>query len=720
MDQLLREFLADADDLIEALFNDIRMLREKQAEAEAHARRELTGRIFRRVHTIKGTAAAAGLETASRIAHEFETLLDGIRRGRVEVREPVLDAFEDGAHALSQTFMAAARGETSTLPIELLENLRHLAESSSRTPNQHASHHNPAATSATSATSGATSALLPAELENFLSADETRRVHEAVAVGQRLFVVHVRFELEDFAVGFRELSAALSRSGELISTLPGATEAAPGAINLRLLYAAETNEEELRSQVSLFGSLSIEGLKPETIEELKPESAGHSVSSATEFAGERDAAPFDDASTTDTTLARAVAPLAMQVRVELGKLDALISDAHELMTQTGAALRLALENVATGALRDGLEERATIIQRRSVELEEQLISLRRVPLAQTLERAARVGRQAARAVGKEVIFAIEGGETLLDKSLVEAVSDPLLHLVRNAVSHGIEAQEERLNAGKSASGTVRLEALAEGDRVILSITDDGRGIDLESIARAAVRRGLIEDGRSVTHHQAMRLIFSPGFSTATVVSKMAGRGVGLDVVERAVEQLGGEMRVWSATARATTFEMVVPVALALSSALVVSSSGHSYCVDSGHIAETCMVAPEDIRRVGDEETLDREGEKLPLVRLRRLLGQPAFDEGAEQQPPQHQRWHVIIVTMLKGVAEAEPGASSVRAAIAVQVDDWSEGRAEVLVRRLGAHAAHWQGIRGAAELANGELALVLDLPRLLEIEGSGR
>jgi two-component system chemotaxis sensor kinase CheA len=704
MDQLLREFLADADDLIEALFADIEALREKREAGRA--RRALTAQIFRRVHTIKGTAGAAGLETLSQIAHELETLLDGVRLGRVSLSEPVLDAFEDAAQALSHALAAAARGESSHLPIELLETLRRLAASNSSDEGQHASHHGseaasiptatPSSTSASAAT--ATPALLPEEIAGFLGADDTRRVHEATAEGQRLFLLHVCFGLEDFDVRFRELSAALGQLGELISTLPGANEAAPGSINLRLLISAEMSAEELGSQVAPFASVSTE--------ELKHEAANRSVSSSALLEREADVAPSDEASTPDASSGPAIAPPATHIRVELGKLDALIAAAHELRTKAGAALNLALENVAAGALRDDLEAHAQRIGKYFVELEKQLIGLRRVRLAETLERAARVGRQAARAVGKDVAFEIVGGEVLLDKSLVEAISDPLLHLVRNAVSHGVETSEERIEAGKTGRGTVRLEALAEDQRVILNIMDDGRGLDLESIARAAVRRGHIEAGRAVTPQQALRLIFSPGFSTARAVSQMAGRGVGLDVVERAVEQLGGEMRVRSDVGTGTTFGMVVPVALALISALVVSSAGESYCVDAGHVVDARLFAPEDVSRVGDEEALDWQGRKLPFVRLRRLLGQPSAEEEVGKR-------HVVIVSEVKGGAEANAGAGG-HAYAAVQVDGWNEERAEVLVRRLGAHAAYWQGVSGAAELADGRLALVLDVPRLLE------
>jgi two-component system chemotaxis sensor kinase CheA len=317
----------------------------------------------------------------------------------------------------------------------------------------------------------------------------------------------------------------------------------PGTINFRLLYATGAGAEELRALAALFGSASIEELQPACASD-----------------DEKVIGQVDESSATDSAEVEKNAPLTTHVRVELEKLDELLYTAQELKTETKAALELALEGAAPDAVRDRLAAHAASIERRFVELEEQLTGLRRVTLKQTLERAVRAGRQVARATGKEVAFEIEGADVRLDKSLVEAISDPLLHLVRNAVDHGLEPPAERIQAGKSARGTVRLEVVRETERVTLRVTDDGRGIDLESVARAATERGLIAAGSSLSRQQALRLIFRPGFTTSPVVSQMSGRGVGLDVVERAVEQTGGEMRVSSETGQGTTFEMIVPTA----------------------------------------------------------------------------------------------------------------------------------------------------------------
>jgi two-component system chemotaxis sensor kinase CheA len=384
------------------------------------------------------------------------------------------------------------------------------------------------------------------------------------------------------------------------------------------------------------------------------------------------------------------------------------------MTGTEALFGTALSLNVAGRERTELEIRASRIRRAFIELEERLIGLRMISLSQTLARAARVGSIAARTLGRNVEIEIEGADVRLDKSVADAISDPLLHLLRNAVSHGIESAEERLAQGKPESGTVRIEAVSEGSRVCLRVADDGRGIDPELVARVAVERGLIEDGTGLTKHESLRMIFRPGFSTANLVSDVSGRGVGLDVVEKAIEQVGGELRVSSEPGTGTTFEMVLPTTLALAPSLVVSSAGYKYTVDASHISEAGYVSLDDIEISNAGEVTVWRGIRMPVLRLRKLLGQ---EEESGLAP---ERFHVVI-SHIAGQAEAEQDSESdsseQKGSAAVVVDSW-DGHSDVLVRSLGRHAALWRGVSGAAELRDGSIALVLDLPRLLEMNTS--
>ena len=389
------------------------------------------------------------------------------------------------------------------------------------------------------------------------------------------------------------------------------------------------------------------------------------------------------------------------MRVDLNELDEIINATHEVLSEANGAFNLAASVNQQDAAPAELRERVGNVRRRLVELEERLIGLRMIPVARMLARAERAGRIAAQLTGKQVDFEIEGSHVRIDKSLADAMADPLLHILRNAVDHGIEKPAERTAAGKNARGRVRLGAWAEGSRVILKVEDDGQGIDPLRVTRVAVGQGIIEAGKLLTKEQAMRLIFRPGFSTAAIVSNVSGRGVGLDVVERAIELVGGELRLSSEQGAGTTFEMILPTTLALTPALVVHSAGHRYCIDEKYIAETGFVTKSEIERSGEAEQISWRGQLAPLIRMRQLLGQPPREDTNGDSVP-------VIISRVGG----ETATDGIRYEV-LAVDAFGE-RAAALVRGLGRYATRWRGISGATELRDGTLALVLDLPRLLE------
>ncbi|MBV9209777.1 MAG: Hpt domain-containing protein [Acidobacteria bacterium] len=529
MDQLLREFLGEAEELVEVLSGDLQALRARRGDGRA--RRELVARIFRHVHTLKGSSASVELEGVTDIAHEFETLLDGVRLGRVEVDEAVLDTFENTVSALSQMLGAAANEEQPVAPPALIQRLRRLA-------------YRAVGGGDSSNALAQVLAALPAEIARALSEYEEHRLREALREGARAFIVEVNFDLTTFDERFRDLSDALSIGGEIISTLPGMESAAPDQINFRIVYATDLQAEDLTARLEAFGEIKLTELAAAVADD-----ESHAVED--EGAGS-DAESFEPAS---------IKPLTTLVRVELSELDAIIQAAQELQRETMSALDL-VQPVEDKELGAELDERRARLLQRFAELEENLTGMRLVPVAQTLSRAVRAGTMAARSLSKEIDFEIEGGEVRLDKSVSDALADPLLHLLRNAVAHGIETADERAAAGKSLRGRIKLEAAAEGNRVRLRLTDDGRGISAQLVAEAARARGLVDAQALVSEEQALRLIFAPGLSTAVMVSNVSGRGVGLDVVERAVADIGGEIHVKSKVGAGTTFELLLPASLA--------------------------------------------------------------------------------------------------------------------------------------------------------------
>lgn len=697
-ERLLREFLAEAEDLIEELYGDVAELRERRGEGAV--RRELVARTFRHVHTVKGTAAAAGLEAAGRIAHEFESLLDAVRSGAAQLGEEALDACEEAVGALAESLDVTARGGTQAIPEGLVARLRRLA---AHAPGAHAS-------------AGDVEGLVPPEVARALSAHERQRLAEAVAEGARAYLVSVEFELSDFDEQYRRLSESLKESGEVVSTQPFINDVGPGRVGFRIVYASAEAFAALVTRASAFGAkldaAADEDASVRGVGTFDMQAVGDSDESEVGTLEGRDGetstalggvtAESAPASPSNVPAA-STGTNAAGVRVTLEELDELISTTHGLFADTLGALDLALAGGVEGDGRAALEERVRGVRRRFFDLEERLIGLRMVSLRASLLRAARAGRAAARAAGRRVEFEVAGGDARLDRSLAERVADPLLHLVRNAVDHGVEPEDERVASGKSAAGRVRIEAGSEGGLVVLRISDDGRGVDVEAVERAAAAAGLIAPGASLTEAHALRLIFRPGFSTAGHASLVSGRGVGLDVVERAIEEAGGEVRVRSERGRGTTFELRLPTTLALLPAHVVTSGGRRYCLDAGQVLEAGHAEAATVFSTGTRRTLRWRGRELPFVEMRELLGLGA--QGAETKSAA--RLAFVVARGRQGSEdEAEP-----RAAVAV---DGLEGQSEVLVRGLGRHAKRWRAVGGATELRDGTVALVLDLPRLLE------
>jgi len=660
MDEEQGQFIADAREIVERLDRDLEQLRA--ARSRGRQRRELAARIFRRVHTLKGSAGSLGLQRVSLIAHECEGVLDGVRLGRIEITDDVLDAFEAASDAIARALEAGSSEQSEPEADAVVERLRALA-AKSKTQGAIAS--------------GLRSAL-PTEIARALSEYDLQHAREAIREGAKLFIVSAGFALESFDLQFRELSKLLGQSGEIIATVPGEPSTAE-EINFRLLYAAELISNETLRQASTLGRIELDELKIESSTGGENIPAGTFPSLAPPSGGSESAS----------------------VRVELDQLNQLVSDTSELFRDTTNAL----ESLSGPANKTAVDAAAARLRRRFVELEERLIKLRLVPCAEIFERTAtRAGRTAARQLGKQVEFEIEGRDVGIDKSLADAIAEPLLHLVRNAVGHGIESPEARIAAGKSAAGKVKLAAFNEGSHIHITVTDDGRGIDLDRIATSATEHGIATSGEGLSMDQCLRLIFRPGFSTASEVSQLSGRGIGLDVVDRAMEQAGGEVRIATEAGVGTTFVMILPAALALVDCVIVRSDDQVYGIRSARVADHRSLDAPELRQISSTNTIDWKGEQLPVLSLRKLLSQAEDEDG-------HHGRDLIVCQ-----ADANrPARTRGQDPFALIVDSIS-GKQETLVRGLGRHAARWPGVSGAAELQDGNVALVLDVDHLIEAQ----
>ena len=662
VDQSQHEFLIEIEELVERLFVDLDRLRTSTAGESAPRKvRESIDQIFRTVHTIKGAAGTSGLEAVGRIVHEFENALDALRTGKIKLDACLIDTLGTTAEALDQTVRAIASGTAAPSHFALIDQLRAAVlggDGGDAGPSR------PTAPNIKK---------LESELGQSLNDTEKHRLRSAVAEGNQLFSVEASFNLADFDQRFQDFKDKLSAHGEIVSTSPSADDRQPGKITFRILYASDLQLERLEASVAEF-----------------PDAAFTSISNGSD----RNAEPGLSAGSPLPPPSR----LASFVRTDLEKLDRLISSTDELFRSSSRAFDLALSPDRYGAERlEQLRELNDQIRKQFLGVEHELINLRMVLLGPTLQRAARAGRAAARLVGKEIDFEISGAELRVDKLIADAIADPLVHLVRNAVDHGIEDAATRVAAGKNSRGRIHIRAISEGSQSRVRVIDDGRGIDPVEIAGAAKRLGLTavapDDSDRIDIDRSLRLIFRPGFTTLDKASAVSGRGVGLDVVETAIEQVGGELRVSTEPARGTTFEVRLPVTFGIIAANVVVSAGVRYCIPADQTLGIDAIDLVDGASGANQ---------LRQVSMRDLLGQPDAPEDPANQ------LHLITCQFTDERAGREPESRCVGIVV-----DRVEGPQEVLVRTLGRYAGRWYGIAGATELKDGTVALVLDLPRLI-------
>jgi two-component system chemotaxis sensor kinase CheA len=373
------------------------------------------------------------------------------------------------------------------------------------------------------------------------------------------------------------------------------------------------------------------------------------------------------------------------VRIELGRLDALMNLVGELVV---ARVRLAhLTRGSNGHLAETVTQASRLI----ADLRDEIMRSRMVPVWQVFDRFPRLVRDAARALAKQVDFVVEGKEIELDRSMLDEIGEPIVHLLRNAVDHGIESSAERLAAGKPAAGRILLSAERDRAAVVIKVSDDGRGIDRERVLARAKETGLVEsDRREITDDELVRIIARPGFTTASRLTEVSGRGVGVDAVYTRVRAIGGSVDVRSVAGRGTTVTLRLPLTVAILRAILARVENEQYAIPITHVSETVEVLPESVQTLRGSEVLMVREDVLPLIRLRQVVGLPAA-----RLPDLEQ---AVIVHL------AEKRAALV-------VDDLV-GQQDILVKRVDQVRDGLRCFSGATILSDGAPALILDVGSL--------
>ncbi|HMJ51966.1 MAG TPA: chemotaxis protein CheA [Polyangiaceae bacterium] len=697
-DKAREEFFSEAHEIIEGLSRDLLQLDSTRGKGPVDP--ELVNNIFRAVHTLKGLAGLFGATRMSALSHELENVLDDLRLGKIELTQSALDLLFRGVTIYGR-ILAVEKGTRTDALTDIDQFLRELAELSE-------------AQSDEAPISGAFYELDPGLLA-VLTEYEEHRLRTNIEQGQSLFRLRVRFELATIDGALSSLKTKAKPHGEIITYLPTGEGAEADSIELDILMASKASLEVLRSllggeqtQIEEVPRRSRAAKDPVLVQSRPgshgpPEPTGFGSVHPPTLPPRPKAVAQRPGALPKGAASSAVAEVSLRsvtqtVRVDIRKLDLLMNIVGELSIVRNAIGRLTESVRKSPELREiGMElyRLHRGFERQLADLQSGILEVRMVPLGQLFDKLARVVRQISREADKDVNLVITGAETEVDKLIVEELSDPLMHMIRNAIDHAIEARIERERVGKPAVGTIALNAFQKASHVVIEVEDDGKGIDETKLVSAAVKRGLLaqEEVTELVHREVLNLVFIPGLSTKSDVGELSGRGVGMDVVKTNIGKLGGIIDIYSERGIGTKFTVTLPITLAIISALIVQVEGRTFAVPLASVQEAIWLDPAALRRVEGQEMMTLRGATLPLCRINELFS--LTSPGKPKARP-----YAVVVSV---------GARR----LGLVVDELI-GQQDIVIKPLGPSLKKVKGFAGATELGDQRVALVLDAPALIE------
>jgi two-component system chemotaxis sensor kinase CheA len=656
----------------------LQSLNEAGLELESRpADEEVLRSVRRAVHTLKGDSAACGLNQLSELAHEMEDVLTP-QIGRTQgpkLAEVVL--------AAADTFEAMLGAYQRRKELPPSDGLRTLIKNLLAPPVTHdAPNHSPS--------------IVPAAFS--WSEYEQLMISEALHRGESVFNVALRIDPNSMmrAAAFQLIRNVLHGCGTVIALRPEDNAAAASVEIVEAALASVQEESHVAQRCRI----------PSIVSEVRVERAAAADSVQHEMLGEileaqaaRIAATGDHEDAAAKAGSAAAAVVESTLRVDASRIDSVMNLVGELIIGKSMLNRALAEfdqrhskDPVRAKLVDALQFQARVLD----ELHKSVLKIRMVPVEQLFRRFPRVIRDVAKQCGKDVALEVSGQHTDLDKGILDALAEPLTHIVRNAVDHGIEPADERLAAGKPARGTIFLNAYHQGTQVVIEVRDDGRGMNAGLLRKHAVEKGLMkaDDASRLSDVEALNLIFEPGFSTATAVTEVSGRGVGMDVVRTVMDRLKGTVQIHSLAGKGATFQLRAPLTLASIQTLLFRVGGRLFAVPLSSVVEITRIGEEEIHKVDQREVLRLREQILTLVRLNTLSRIHAVDAA-----PKKKRSFVIVI-----------GASDRRFGLVV---DQLVGEEELVIKALPGDIVASDLVSGASILGDGTVVLILNVPAVL-------
>ncbi|MGV2883826.1 chemotaxis protein CheW [Paenibacillus taichungensis] len=683
MNQYLSMFIDESNDHLQSLNENMLQLEGSPEDLG------IVQVIFRSAHTLKGMAATMGFEDLASLTHKMENVLDMVRNEKLKMQDFIFDTLFKSLDALENMVQDITGGGEGKADVSSIVASLQAIESGEWT----------GGTAPVAEANQSSSTVTPSAVE--LDEFQYSVLDQSIAEGHRVLYIEVLVSEQSQLKGVRAYMVfdLLERSGEIVKSFPTVQDIEQEKFerSFSLYYITTKEAQELEKgimSISEIESAKVIQLDQETLQQMTNQAAATAEVEAAPVPAPVDASPEPNSSSkeepkkpvvTKTAAPKQAAAPSRTIRVDIERLDVLMNLFSELLID-----RSRLEQLASETGNNDLSDTVAHLSRVSTDLQNIVLKLRMVPVDTVFNRFPRMIRDLAKTLDKKIDLVITGAETELDRTVIDEIGDPLVHLLRNAVDHGVESIAERVAAGKPELGTVNLRAFHSGNHVFIEIEDDGKGIYRDNLLRTAVKRGVVteEQGAKMSDDEVNQLLFAPGFSTADKISDISGRGVGLDVVKSKITSLGGNVTIHSTPGKGTNFSVQLPLTLSIIAAMLVRLGSEKYAVPLSSIVETAIVQREQVRNIHGNKMITFRESLIPYLSLSEVFGVPDFNDADEQETE--------IVVIRKGERLA-----------AVAVEEFI-GQSEIVLKSMGTYLPAIEGISGATILGDGQVALILD------------
>jgi two-component system chemotaxis sensor kinase CheA len=660
MEQYREAFIEEAREHIETVTQSLLILEKDPKNTDA------LNNIFRSAHTLKGSSGMMGFKDLQNLSHAMEDIFDGLRKGG-QVSSDLIDVLLECIDALTRRLENIQNGTDEQ--IEVKPFVKKLHKFSKETQDTDLSREETLPEEKS-----------PEEIDSVsLCEKEKKQIEKALKAGNKCFLVAVKFSDD---CSFRSLRANmvlqnLADKGKVVKTTPKIEDDATEEIGSELKIVFITKFSKKESEECAKSVCEVDQVQVEAFDIDSPKRKEATQKVKTE----------------NKTKSTIDARTAQTVRVHFEQLDKLMNLTGELVIN-----KIALLQTTSDIKNDGLRRLTGNIDRLTADLQDLAMEIRMVPVSQIFDRFPRLVRDLARKKGKKINLIVEGREIEVDRTVLDEIGQPLIHIIRNSIDHGIESPDERKNCGKDPTGTLRLIAKRRGEQVIIEVSDDGAGIDPEKVKKSAIKKGFIseDEAEQMSSEQLTNLIFLPGMSTSKTITETSGRGVGMDVVKTKTAALGGSVNMETHVGRGTKISLSLPPTLAIVTSLLVKDSNQIFAIPTSGISEIVRVNREQVKSLGEFSAIVVRGHVLPLLNMCDLLGLERTDE------PEH--FEVLVMH-----------GNNDNGKVALVIDS-VVGQQEVMIKPMTETMLNVKGYSGFTILGNGQVVPVVDLQQFISRE----